>query len=132
MTANEAAYTQDNPATAAAARSARDSAAYAQQAWEQVDQLRDDLATIAEALVSVGDAIAFSSRDWARNHRDAWVYGILLGWSCEDDHAHDDVCGHDAALTEMAGRHQWDAATVARMHRYRAALARAREITGGA
>lgn len=53
-------------------------------------------------LASIVASIAFSSRDWSANHRDAWVYGVAIGWDTE-------------ALVEVAARHKWDAATVARL-----------------
>lgn len=80
------------------------------------DNLRD-------ALNSVHRTMVHDSRDWALNKRDAWLYAILIGWACEDDHAHDDICMGDGPLTETAARHGWDTDTVARLRTYRAALA---------
>lgn len=96
----------------------------------ETDVLRDRIRALEKerdaaraAVSSAGDAVAFSPRDWGVDHRDAWIYGILLGWSCEEDHEHDYVCGGDTALTEVAERHRWDVATVAKLREHRAALA---------
>lgn len=53
-------------------------------------------------LESIATAIAFSPRDWSSNHRDAWIYGIVLGWD-EDD------------LEELKKRYSWTNETVARL-----------------
>lgn len=94
-----------------------------QEAENRARALEKERDAARTAVSSAGDAVAFSPRDWGVDHRDAWIYGILLGWSCEEDHDHDDVCGGDTALTEMAERHRWDAATVAKLREHRAALA---------
>lgn len=57
-------------------------------------------------LQSLATVVAFSSRDWSANHRDAWIYAIVSGWD-------------DEALAEVAAKHDWDAATVARLCRLR-------------
>lgn len=66
-------------------------------------------------LASIVAAIALSSRDWSANHRDAWLYGVAVGWDAE-------------ALVEVAARHKWAPATVARLEdlhrRYRSLRAR--------
>lgn len=86
-------------------------------------------ADLREALFSLGNTLSGDSRDFAANHRDAWTFGVLLGWECED-HAptdHCDTCGtpEHGVLADLAERHGWDNATVARLKRYRAAVARA-------
>lgn len=43
---------------------------------------------------SLQKAIAFSSNDWAQNKRDAWIYGIVMGWG--------------DSLEEVARLHRWD------------------------
>lgn len=90
---------------------------------DALDTLYDQLAAAREALNSVHRTMAHDSRDWALNRRDAWLYAILIGWTCEDDHPHDDDCMGDDPLTETAARHRWDEDTVARLHTYRAAIA---------
>ncbi|MFD5002187.1 hypothetical protein ACFWMV_04695 [Streptomyces mutabilis] len=75
------------------------------------------------ALNSVYRTIVHDSRDWAATKRDAWLYAILVGWTCEDDHIHDDLCMGDEPLTETARRHGWDDDTVARLRSHRAAVA---------
>ncbi len=47
-------------------------------------------------------AMAFHPRDWAADHRDAWVWGIVVGWG-------------DEGLGEVAAKHGWSAEKVARL-----------------
>ena len=51
---------------------------------------------------SIKACIAFSSRDWSLNHRDAWIYGVIMGWSPE-------------ALAEQKQIHNWSDSTVTRL-----------------
>ena len=51
---------------------------------------------------SIEVCIAFSSRDWSLNHRDAWLFGVIKGWSPE-------------ALAEQKQRHNWSDSTVTRL-----------------
>jgi hypothetical protein len=53
---------------------------------------------------SLREAIAFSSRDFAADKLDAWLYAIVCGWEGE-------------AMAEVAEQHGWDAATIARLDR---------------
>lgn len=79
-----------------------------------------DLPALAAALDGFGTLLATSSRDWGVYRIDAWLYAVILGWDCEQTE-HDDTCVH-GALEEMQQRHGWDAATVAKARRYRAAF----------
>jgi hypothetical protein len=54
-------------------------------------------------IVSLGNALAFDARDWSKSKRDAWIYGVVLGW--------------DEALSEVAEAHGWDAETQRRLVR---------------
>lgn len=81
-----------------------------------------DLACAIDALRSI---VASDSRDFSMRKRDAALYGILLGWDCGEGHEHDDVCGSDDAMVEMAARHGWDDEQVARLRGYHAAILRA-------
>lgn len=66
-----------------------------------------------DPFASLSAAVACHVRDWSEHRRDAWIYGIVVGW--ED------------ALAEVARDHRWDAATVERLTRLRAAFVRASE-----
>lgn len=79
-----------------------------------------DLPALAAALDGFGTLLATSSRDWGVYRVDAWLYAVILGWDCEETE-HDDTCTH-GALEEMQQQHGWDAATVAKARRYRAAV----------
>jgi len=45
--------------------------------------LMDAVIPIENPLEALQMALAFSPRDWATEKRDAWIYGIALGW--DDD-----------------------------------------------
>ena len=53
-------------------------------------------------IESIRTAMAMSPKDWSLNHRDAWIYGIVLGWD-------------DASLVEVSRLHQWDYNTISRL-----------------
>ncbi|WP_416975626.1 hypothetical protein [Streptomyces sp. 4F14] len=76
--------------------------------------------TLAAALEGLHTLIATSSRDWGTYRVDAWLWAVLCGWNCEQAE-HDETCTH-GALEETAAVHGWDAATVAKARRYRAAV----------
>jgi hypothetical protein len=63
-----------------------------------------DLRPIGEVLDSLRAVIVTDPRDWSIDRRDAWIYAIVCGW--------------DEVLTEVARRHRWDDATIARLQRY--------------
>lgn len=72
----------------------------------EVTRLREREAVLAEALDSAKSTMAFSSRDWGGwDKRDAWLYGIILGWDEE-------------AEAELAERFKWAPDDVARLRRY--------------
>ena len=80
---------------------------------------------LREALYSLGSTIACSATDFAQYYRDSWLYGIVCGWGCEEDHEHDDICGGDGAMDQVSARHGWSEADVERLRRYRRAFAAA-------
>lgn len=65
--------------------------------------------------------MAFHSRDWGAHPGDAWLWGLMCGWDCDEAHDHDEEC--DRSMAEVAGRHGWSEAEVARLRRLRRALA---------
>lgn len=67
-------------------------------------------------LESLAITVATDSRDWGQNKRDAWIYGIVCGWSNNDD---PDAPGEDA-MGELARRFSWSDEDVARLKRLRA------------
>jgi hypothetical protein len=87
-----------------------------------------DLSTLAAALDGLETLIATSSRDWGTYRVDAWLWAVLCGWDCEEDHEHDELCEDGEAMTEMARQHGWDEATVAKARRYRAVVRAVAEL----
>lgn len=53
-------------------------------------------------LESITDTLAFYCRDLSTDHRDAWIYGIAVGWD-------------DESLKELRVKHNWDEKTVTRL-----------------
>ena len=85
-----------------------------------IARLRSQMWTLAAIFEGFGRLLATSSRDWGQYAPDAWLYAIICGWDCEEP-VHDETCTH-GAMEEMAERHGWDAATVAKARRYRAVV----------
>lgn len=82
---------------------------------------------LTDALRRLGGALATDARDWGQDGLDAWLWGLLCGWDCEDllvwpGHVHDEHCADGGAMREVAARHGWSDNDVARLRRYRAAL----------
>ena len=75
---------------------------------------------LAQMFEGLHHLLATSSRDWSVYRVDAWLWAVLCGWDCEQAE-HDDTCTH-GALEETAAMHGWDAATLAKARRYRAAV----------
>ena len=56
-------------------------------------------------LKSIRSCLSCTPKDMSRNHRDAWVFGIVFGWG--------------SALEEVAEMHEWDAETVDKLKHLR-------------
>jgi hypothetical protein len=67
----------------------------------------EDVVPTENFLESLYDCIVFSARDWALDDRDAWIYGIVVGWEGE-------------ALAEVARNHSWDELDIKRLQRLHA------------
>jgi hypothetical protein len=59
---------------------------------------------IEEPKASLRVSMTTSSRDWSASERDAWMYGIVVGWP-------------DDALAELARQFFWAPDVVARLRR---------------
>ena len=85
--------------------------------------MAEEPAPLVEVFESLARVLTTSSRDWGAYWADAWLYGVLVGWDCEEAHEHDGAwCGGDAATRGMAEQHGWSEDAVARLRRYRAAV----------
>lgn len=80
------------------------------------------MTTLAHALTALADVLATDSRDWGRTRGDAWLYGVLVGWDCEDDHDHEQEHCEGGALDEVAEEHGWNAAQRTRLRELRQAI----------
>ena len=85
---------------------------------------------VTEALTVLGALLPLNSRDFSADPLDAVLYGVLVGWGCEEHPAggpHDEDCGGDGAFDEVADTFGWSSAQRERIRRYRAAV---RAMTG--
>lgn len=78
------------------------------------------------ALVSMRSGISGDARDWAKYYRDAWLYGIVNGWDCDERLTHP---GHECdeidcsgAMESIAATHGWSEDDVARLRTYHLAV----------
>jgi hypothetical protein len=65
---------------------------------------------LAAALSSVRRIVDADPRDWTANRHDAFIYGVFRGWADPQEGQ------------QVAARHGWDDAFVARLHRLSAAV----------
>lgn len=67
---------------------------------------------LAEAILALRTSFALDARDWSATDRDAWRYGVIVGWSRDIDDPDD-----GDALAEIAARHpDIDIARMVRLH----------------
>lgn len=66
----------------------------------------DDIGRL-DPFESLRNAIAVHPRSWSADHRDAWIYGVIVGWG--------------DALDEVAAKHGWNEAAVNRLRALHAA-----------
>lgn len=97
----------------------------AQAMFKAWDWHRKTLGGVSSAIHDVRNHMRVDSRDWAADRHDAYLYGVLIGWGCQEqhDHDHDDDCGGDAALLEVASKHRWNEHRIAYVRKMRAYLA---------
>lgn len=68
----------------------------------------------AEVVDAIRRMMVTNSRDWAEDRGDAFLWALFLGWD-DDDLA-------VSAMDEVAKRHGWDGAQVARLRRFHAII----------
>lgn len=71
---------------------------------------------------SIRSTMTGHSRDWSLNHRDAWLYGIIVGWDDENGAYDPEV------LRELKESFGWDDADIARMQKNRNAFVTAEHM----
>lgn len=69
---------------------------------------------LREIFDSLHSTIVTDPKDWSLHKRDAWLYGILVGW--------------DDCLPEIQKRFNWSDKDVSRLQKYRSVIA---SIKGG-
>jgi hypothetical protein len=95
------------------------------QSWNEQRAALAEGATLAahlhNALLILRYKMAASSRDWSQDSDDAWLYAVLYGWDCEQQHEHTSNCR--ILLEQVAATHRWDTERVARIRKQRAVFA---------
>lgn len=64
------------------------------------------MATQLEVMQSLHECIVFDAKDYSASKRDAWIYGIIVGWD-------------GPAMRELKAKFGWSDATVERMRALR-------------
>ena len=65
----------------------------------------------AEALESAHTVMVFDARDWSQGSKDAWLYGLFVGWDTDECYA------------DILQRHpRWKPDGIARLKRLRAGI----------
>ncbi|MFI0822253.1 hypothetical protein ACH4TX_42230 [Streptomyces sp. NPDC021098] len=83
---------------------------------------RDQTRALAPMFEGLESLLATSSKDWGACREDAWLWAVLVGWDCEEDHEHNATCDDGGAMQEIAERYGWSPEAVAKARRYRAAV----------
>jgi len=85
------------------------------EAWRERNDARSTLAAVREALDSAHTTMCADARDWSTDRRDAWLYGLVVGWD-------------GPAMREVSKRHRLDAERLSRLH---AAVRVVADVKGG-
>lgn len=78
--------------------------------------------SFGEVLEAMTGAMATNVRDWGADRMDAFLWGVLLGWDCDEQH--DESQCEENAMASIAARHGWDARQVERVRSFRRAVER--------
>jgi hypothetical protein len=88
-----------------------------------------DTLKVTDVLDTLARVLAGDPRDWSLDRRDAWLWGVLCGWDCEDHPGTvecDETCTN--ALATVAQRHGWNAVEVDVLRSMRATIREARGV----
>ncbi|MFE6126772.1 hypothetical protein ACFQ6Q_00645 [Streptomyces sp. NPDC056437] len=97
-------------------------------AYEQQRKLTGEqatlLASVHNALYSLRSNLVKSSRDWSLERTDAWLWALLVGWDCEEEHQHGEDC-EPGAFDDVAKAHRWSDIRIELARKHRSVLAQA-------
>lgn len=79
-----------------------------------------DSADLTVVLSWLQAAVAASQRDYAHDPFDAYIFGVLVGWECEENHEHGPTCRGEALMSSLAKTHGWREDYVAMLREHRA------------
>lgn len=88
-----------------------------------LDQVNEEY----DPLQSIESTLVFSSADMAESRDRAWLYGIAIGWDCEDEHKHDDEC--IGVLESVASQLGWPPVQIDRLRALRQTWKKLRKAT---
>lgn len=95
---------------------------------KQREDAYTQLRALREVLANAHNVMATSATDWGRHAGEAWLYGVFVGWEC--DQPCEEFWGRahrcDESLLIMVRRHGWSDAQVARLRELRAIVRAAR------
>ena len=57
---------------------------------------------ITNPFESLHNSIVFDCRDWAKDKRDAWIYGVIVGWTNDDAEEMENI------FQEFNKKFKWD------------------------
>lgn len=89
-------------------------------ARDDAREAREIIYSLREPLWNIETMMATDSRDWASNACDAWLYGLLVGWS-DGDGVMD-----EGAVREFVERFSWSPSSVDVMRVWSEAIAAVR------
>lgn len=73
---------------------------------DSIDELKEEIETLSEAIESIKTAASFWRGDWLENHRLAWIHLILFGF--------DEIITEDYIKEEF----KWSQENIDRIKRY--------------
>lgn len=84
---------------------------------------------VADVLDTLARILAGDPRDWSLDRRDAWLWGVLCGWECED-HPRASECDETCtnAMDVVAERHGWNSVEVDVLRTMRTTIREARGV----
>ena len=70
-----------------------------------------------DPLESLRNTIVFGAKDWSEHKRDAWIYGIVVGWN-------------DESLSELSKKYRWSEEHAQRLKQLNQAFKRLQQTKG--
>jgi hypothetical protein len=85
--------------------------------------MEDSMNEVTNPFESLHNTIAFDVKDWATNKRDAWIYGIIIGWGSDDPETTEDI------FQEFNEKFKWERETWNRLQMLHKEFLKYREMS---